>query len=203
MKIGVVILAAGAASRMGKAKMLLPFKEHSILLHILQEVKAIHPASICLVTGKYQHEIETALDKDLVPIVQNDHWSNGMAGSIKLGLANLLQNQPLLDAVILVVSDQPFLDRTVLTNLLDVYKQTGKGMIAANYEGIHGTPVLFAKQYFNELEKLVGDKGASAILQANLDDLATIEFPLGALDIDTEEDYQRLLRLINEAHVKR
>ncbi len=55
MNAGALILAAGAASRMGKAKMLLPFGGSTILTHIITEVKAINPVAISLVTGFF-HE---------------------------------------------------------------------------------------------------------------------------------------------------
>jgi molybdenum cofactor cytidylyltransferase len=203
MKLGVIVLAAGSASRMGKAKMLLPFKENPILIHILNEVKAIHPAAICLVTGKYAVEIETVLDESDVVVEVNTEWTKGMSGSINVGLKKILETQPLLDAVLIVVSDQPFLDRQLLARMLDAYQHNGKGIVAATYAGIKGTPVLFAKRYFEAIEKLVGDQGARVILQTNPEDLVAIDFPLGALDIDTEEDYHKLQGLLNGIHAER
>jgi molybdenum cofactor cytidylyltransferase len=203
MKLGVVVLAAGAASRMGNAKMLLPFKGNPILIHLLEEIKAIHPATICLVTGKFANEIDAVIEESDLTMVENTAWESGMAGSIKIGLKTVLKSQPLLDAVLFIVSDQPFLDRQLLAKMLDAFQHTGKAIVAATYEGVSGTPVLFGKRFFEAIEKLEGDKGARAILQAHPEELVTIDFPLGALDIDTPEDYNRLLKLLKETNAER
>ncbi len=198
MKRGVLILAAGAATRMKQAKMLLPFASTTILSHILQEVQAIKPDSICLVTGYYHHEIQNSITAAQLDIVYNGNWEDGMAGSIKLGLAALLQKYPDLGSVLVVASDQPYLNRTVLTNMIEAQGNNQKGIVAAKYQEVIGIPVLFDQKYFGQLEQLQGDKGARTILQQYPDDMVTIDFPLGEIDIDTPEDYERFCLQIKE-----
>lgn len=192
MKKGVLILAAGAATRMKRAKMLLPFASATILSHIVQEVQAIQPDSICLVTGCYHNEILNCINTSQLDIVYNENWRDGMAGSIRLGLSALLQKYPDLTWVLIVVSDQPYLNRELLTGMVTAQAESQKGIVAAKYQEITGTPVLFNQQYFEQLQQLQGDKGAGIILQQNPEDIATVSFPLGVVDIDTPEDYERL-----------
>jgi len=192
MKKGVLILAAGAATRMNRAKMLLPFASATILSHIVQEVQAIDTDCICLVTGCYHKEILNCINTSQLDIVYNEKWKEGMSGSIRLGLATLLQKYPDLTWVLIVVSDQPYLGRELLTNMIAAQSECKKGIVAARYGGVTGTPVLFNRLYFHQLQQLQGDKGAKAILQQNPEDIATVDFPLGAIDIDTPEDYERL-----------
>jgi molybdenum cofactor cytidylyltransferase len=66
MKWGVVILAAGEATRMGKAKMLLPFKKTTILAHLIEEITLVEPNIIQLVTGYYHDLIQAQISTDKV-----------------------------------------------------------------------------------------------------------------------------------------
>lgn len=176
---------------MQQPKMLLPFRKGNILSHLLDEARALQPAAICLVTGYYHNEILSAVATDGVLVVRNMQWQEGMSGSIRLGLLHLLQQVPALGQVLILVSDQPYLTTHLLRSMLQVQQQTQKGIVAAVYEGIQGTPVLFTKDYFDQLAQLTGDKGAKRILQAHPGDVAVVDFPEGIRDIDTPEDYTK------------
>ncbi len=201
MKWGVMILAAGEATRMGKAKMLLPFKKTTILAHLIEEITLVEPNIIQLVTGYYHDLIQAQISTDKVDIIQNPHYKLGMSSSIQVGLTAMIKACPDLDFLVIVVSDQPYLNQSILLRLLTKQQQTAKGIIASSYNGIKGTPVLLSSAYFSHLYNLTGDKGARVILQQFPDDIATIEFENGALDIDTPEDYELLCKKINEEDV--
>lgn len=203
MKFGAIILAAGSSSRMGKAKMLLPFGNSNILKHIITEVEAIHPAACCLVTGFYHEQIKSLFQHSNLPIIYNKNWELGMSGSIQLGLKTMLHQYPTLEGVLIMVSDQPFLSRLVLQKIVKEQHVSQKGIVAAQYKGIKGTPVLFHKKYFDDIQKLVGDKGAGLILQQHPEDLAIIAFPYGEFDIDTPEDYELLCKKMKEEDAER
>ena len=179
MKKAVLILAAGGATRMKQAKMLLPFASATILSHIVAEVKAIGADGICMVTGCYHREILKVIDTRQLDIVYNENWKDGMSASIRLGIAALLKKYPDLEWVWIVVSDQPYLNKEVLTKMIKAQAETHKGIIAATYQQVSGTPVLFNRSYFKQLQQLQGDKGAGIILQQNPQDIATVDFPLG------------------------
>ncbi|MDP1972363.1 MAG: nucleotidyltransferase family protein [Sediminibacterium sp.] len=201
MKWGVMILAAGEAARMGKAKMLLPFKKTTILAHLIEEITLVEPNIIQLVTGYYHDLIQVQISTDKVDIIQNPNYKLGMSSSIQVGLTAMIKACPDLDFLVIVVSDQPYLNQSILLRLLTKQQQTAKGIIASSYNGIKGTPVLLSSAYFPHLYNLTGDKGARVILQQFPDDIATIEFENGALDIDTPEDYELLCKKINEEDV--
>ncbi|HQS24027.1 MAG: hypothetical protein B7Y11_03365 [Sphingobacteriia bacterium 24-36-13] len=201
MKWGVMILAAGEAARMGKAKMLLPFKNTTILAHLIEEITLVEPNIIQLVTGYYHDLIQAQISTNKVAIIQNPDYSLGMSSSIQVGLTAMLKVCPDLDFLVIVVSDQPYLNQSILLRLLTKHQQTAKGIIASSYNGIKGTPVLLSSTYFTHLYNLTGDKGARVILQQFPEDIETIEFENGALDIDTPEDYELLCKKINEEDV--
>ena len=68
-------------------------------------------------------------------------------------------------------------------------------MLACTYAGTTGTPVLFDKKYFTPLSLLQGSQGAKKLVQQFIDDSATVDFPLGAIDIDTPDDYSQLRKI--------
>ncbi len=201
MSSGVIILAAGAATRMGKAKMLLPFKQTTILQHIINEVVAVEPTAVYLVTGHYHQAISDNIDQANVQIVFNQYYANGMSSSIQIGLKHLLSDYPNIESIIIIVADQPFLNRDIIHALQALRQKTHKGLVAASYDGIIGTPVLLAIKYVEQLNQLIGDKGARSILQAFPEDLATVDFALGGLDIDNEADYEQFCKILNSVHV--
>lgn len=198
MKLGVVILAAGAATRMGKAKMLLPYGEQTILSHIVEEAQALTPAIICVVTGKYTTEIQAVIKDNSLELVPFANWELGMSASIQFGLTVLLEKEPNIDAVLFVVSDQPFLDRQLLFRMIDAFQQSGKGIVAAQYQQQFGTPVLFHHRYIPQIRLLEGDRGAKKLVEKQIEDVVLVDFPLGALDIDTAEDYANFQQLLNK-----
>lgn len=201
MKWGVMILAAGEASRMGMAKMILPFKKRTILAHLIEEIHSVAPNMIHLVTGHYHDLILAEINTEKVNIVHNPDYKLGMSHSIQVGLTAMLKTCPTLDFLIIVVSDQPFLNRSILRSLLIKQQETAKGIIASFYNGIKGTPVLLSSAYFTQLYNLTGDKGARVILQQFPNDVETVEFEKGELDIDTVEDYERFCNELNEDDV--
>lgn len=201
MKTGVIILAAGAASRMRRPKMLLPFGDTFLVSQLIREVKEIGPESIVLVTGRYHTEITNAIEDPAVEFIHNVNWQDGMAGSIGLGIAVMQKRK--LDNCFILVCDQPFLDHHLLRAMQEKQFETGKGIVAAFYKGIPGTPVLFAAKYFGQLQQLRGDQGAKAILQGNPQDLVTVDFPLGSMDLDTPADYAAFCQKTGQKNVDR
>ncbi len=201
MNTGALILAAGAASRMQQPKMLLPFGDKTILTHILDEVKAGGIHAICMVTGFYHKQILESTDTENVLTIYHANWHTGMASSIQMGISSLLHEHPDLDSMLIMVSDQPFLNTDLLVKMLQTKLLTQKGIIAASYEGVRGTPVLFDKKYFNALQQLEGDTGAKSILQQYSGDISTVDFPHGAMDIDTPEDYERFCAKLKQWNV--
>jgi molybdenum cofactor cytidylyltransferase len=191
--VSVLILAAGAARRMNQAKMLLSFENTTILESLIEKVKEINPDAICIVTGFFHDAIIEKIKNDQVQFVFNERWEEGMSGSIKKGLAYLVQQNPLMNSILIMVADQPFISSALLHGMVQLQLETKKSIIAASYAGINGTPVLFGRDHFSSLEKLMGDKGARSILHQYPNDLITVEFPMGEIDIDTEDDYYKML----------
>jgi len=189
---GIVILAAGASTRLGKPKQLLQYHGKTLLNHAVNEAINAKADAVVVILGKNADLFKNEIDNEKVRVVINKNWEEGMASSVRLGLDTLLKIKPYMDAVIFMVCDQPYISSLILNELITAQQKTTKQIVTCNYGETIGPPALFHKKYFRELAKLKGDVGARNIIQQNMNDVTTILFPEGKIDIDTEEDYEAL-----------
>ena len=189
---GVIILAAGKSSRLGRPKQSLLYKDSTLLNKMVRTAIATNCGPVVVVLGSNAEQFITDCESAITII--NENWEQGMASSIQWGLDTLVNKFPSLKGVIISVCDQPYISTEILQQLIDKHRKSNLPIIASEYSGTMGTPSFFHSSIFPELMQLEGDKGAQGILQKNKQRVETIEFPLGKEDIDTAEDYNRLLK---------
>lgn len=194
MSTAVLLLAAGASSRMGQPKMFLTYAGKTLLQHTIEAAAAISEP-VFVVAGEHHAAIASALSSYSIQLIHHTQWQQGMGSSIAAGIGGILQAGHTPDAVIIAVCDQPFIHAALLQEMIATKAQSGKGMVACAYSDTLGTPVLFDKKYLAALQDLSGQQGAKRLLQQFPDDVASVSFPLGSIDIDTPEDYERLNNL--------
>ena len=192
MDTAIIILAAGNSSRLGRPKQLLAYKDKPLLQVISDAALQTAFRPVTIVLGAYKNEIAKQINGG-VNYVINDHWQQGMASSIAAGLAATLELSPGIQHVIITVSDQAFISQKIFEQLYQQQQLSGKGIVASRYGETAGTPVLFSKKYFAGLLSLKGDSGAKSILKTYPEDTEAITFEKGEMDIDTEEDYKKLI----------
>lgn len=191
---GIVILAAGASNRLGKPKQLLSFEGTTLLNHSISIAEQTDAGKMVVVIGANEITVAESITSKKVKVLQNADWEEGMASSIRNGLQHLITKTPTLNAVLILVCDQPFVSVELLQNLIKEYKQTGKPIIACSYNNTLGTPALFDKSIFEKLLALDGDIGAKNIMKDNPGLVHEVIFPKGNIDIDNSADYERLLQ---------
>lgn len=194
--IGIVVLAAGNSSRLGRAKQLLPFGSKTLIRHVVDEALLAQADKVIVVTGAGSEAIAEELEPTHASLVQNEQWQEGMGTSIKKGLAQLLVLCPEVSAVLITVCDQPFVSAQTFINIMQAYQQNTGLVVASTYAGIIGTPALYDKTYFDELFALNGQEGAKKLLMKHQTKLVAVPFEKGEMDIDTLEDYQKLSTLL-------
>ena len=194
MNTAVLMLAAGASTRMGQPKMFLTYKGKTFLQRTAEAATAVSDHCYA-VAGSLAGEITLALRPYNVKVINNPLWQNGMGSSIAAGMEGIAQAGITPGAILITVCDQPFIDDNLLQEMINTLQKSGKGIIACTYNDTIGTPVLFTPTYFPLLAQLGGQHGAKKLVQQNPDDVASIPFPLGGFDIDTPEDYERLQQL--------
>lgn len=189
MNIATLILAAGGSTRLGGTpKQLLRQEGAALVRRITETALSLQAGPIVVVLGANQDQIGAELDGLSVHVVANDNWPSGMASSLQAGLQTLW-DEP-VEAFLVLLTDQPFINTDLLRQLIQAHQQTGQGIIACRYgePGNLGVPALFGIQYKDAFMRLTGDVGARKLIQQHLDDCAEIPFPQAAIDLDTWED---------------
>jgi len=189
----LIILAAGESARLGQPKQQLIFNGTSLLAGAIEAGLNSLCENVTVVVGAYKEVIIPSINIRDVEICVNHEWKNGMASSIKAGMEAALKKSK-FDQVIIMLCDQPFVDEHILNELIRFQKESNKSIVACTYQGTVGAPVLFDQKFFPQLLKLKGKEGAKKLLLDFPEQVAAISFPLGDIDIDTVDDYQKLLR---------
>jgi molybdenum cofactor cytidylyltransferase len=190
-RVAAVILAAGMSSRMGGAKQLLRLGEHTVLEHVLQNVRTSGVGDIVLVLGHAAETIRKSIDAKNLNIVVNDAYREGMGSSLRTGVSALPAE---IDAAFIVLADQPFVQPSTLRLLTDRYRESNAQIVIPMYEGFRGNPVLLDRSVFPEVMALTGDIGCRAIFGNHLEGIVKVPVEdLGILlDVDRQEDFDRL-----------
>ena len=165
-KIGILILSAGASTRMGSAiKQLLPWGDTTLLGNAIACAKRLPCKTVTVVLGCHADLIQKKIRDEEVQIVYNENWASGLGTSISSGIKALTKNNIEYEAVLILFVDQPFIDTSYLNLLINNYLNHDKGIIATNYFNRAGVPAIFDKIYFPELENLNADYGARDLLK--------------------------------------
>jgi molybdenum cofactor cytidylyltransferase len=115
-----------------------------------------------------------------------------MGSSICAGIGAIMQVNPQIAAVVLMVCDRPFVTRDLIAEIVRAHGETNCSIVASRYGRAYGVPALFSRIHFAELMKLKGTGGAKRVNQKHFRTVHFIPFPKGKIDIDTREDFARL-----------
>jgi molybdenum cofactor cytidylyltransferase len=188
----LIILAAGESSRLGQPKQNLVFQNQTLLERAIETGLASNCKPATVVLGGNSDLINLKIRHEDLNIIHNPNWTGGMASSIRIAI-NGIENDDMVSSVIIMLCDQPFVTSALIENLRQKQIETGKSIIACSYQDTVGVPALFDRSLFGELRALTGNEGAKKIIREHPQDVATIPFEKGSIDIDTQEDYERLI----------
>jgi molybdenum cofactor cytidylyltransferase len=191
--VAIILLAAGSSSRLGQSKQLLSVKGETLLSKSVNAAIGSGAKKVIIVLGANEHEHRKALDMLPIQIVYNPTWQKGMGNSLKIGLAYLLKFDPTTEAIITMVCDQPFVKASHLKKMMARFKETKSPIVASFYSNLVGVPALFDKSLFEKLASIGDEHGAKKFIQQNSENVSLVEFPEGAIDIDTPEDVKKFL----------
>ena len=188
---GLILLAAGESKRFGSPKQLLLYKGKTLLQQAIDTALSSGCEPILVVIGANEPTIHASTNFNGTSVIENEGWKEGMASSVRIGIS-ALQSKPDINQAIIMLCDQPFVNSALLKSLIDRKKATQKKIITCFYNETLGPPALFDQTVFNELLQLRGNEGAKKILFHNKENIDTVSFPMGAMDIDTPQDYNNL-----------
>ena len=190
--VALLLLAAGASTRMGRPKQLLPYRGRTLLRHAAETAVVAGCAPIVLVTGALHDELLAEIVGLPILAVHNPDWETGMASSIRAGLAAVAAAAP--RAVLVMLTDQPLVTPELLRQLIVQQHATQAPIVAAAYGETLGVPAIFDKSLLPELLKLQGAQGAGRLIARLGAAVGQVAFPAGLLDVDTPAQYAALLQ---------
>ncbi|WP_343743753.1 nucleotidyltransferase family protein [Chitinophaga sp.] len=189
---GAIILAAGASRRLGTPKQQVRFQQQSLLQRIIQTTRQTNANPVVVVLGAFADTILPDLQDSETNIVVNTDWESGMGSSIQSGVRELIRIDHNVSDVLILLCDQPFITPVLLEELITTHYRQNKGITACSYGPVIGTPVIFSSTFFPGLLALTGQEGAKKIILQHQQEVTTIPFPEGIIDIDTPEDLENL-----------
>ena len=192
-RTAVILLAAGASTRLGRPKQLLPFRGTTLLAHAAGTALAARVGPVLVVLGHESAKMREALAGLDVDTIVNQSWAEGMGTSVRVGLAGVEKKWPGVRAVLLMTCDQPLVPPGTLRELVESVLTSTKRIAACAYGGSAGVPAAFARKFFPDLLKLSGDRGARVLILTRADDVRTFPCPEAAVDVDTEADSAKLV----------
>jgi molybdenum cofactor cytidylyltransferase len=192
-----VVLAAGASTRMGRPKQLLPLGDRCLLERVMEEVAASRLDEIILVLGHRADEIRSRmrLSETGAPcrLVLNADHGRGQSWSLRLALDAA---DPRAVAAAILLGDQPGVTRALIDRVASAFLDAGLPAARPVYDGggrgrVPGHPVFLARRLWRHVAALRGDEGARTLLASHPEWLldVPIEGPAPA-DIDTPQDYE-------------
>jgi molybdenum cofactor cytidylyltransferase len=194
-KIGAIILAAGESSRFGQPKQLLPFRGKTLVRTVIDAAREAGCSPVVVVIGSNCEKVQQALPHVNVVKVQNKNWQRGIGSSIRTGVQTLINQVPDVEAILLLVCDQPAVNARFIEHFIATREATKKNIVASSYADTVGVPALFDRSLFKELLSIGDEAGAKSIILQNPERVALFAFPEGAMDIDTREDWEKVNEL--------
>ena len=194
LSIAVILLAAGASSRLGRPKQLLPYQGQTLLRRAAETAVAVAAgAPVVVVTGAEHARLLPELAGLAVVPWRCSNWQQGMGASLVCGLTMLESLCATWAHAIIMLCDQPLVTPALLQELLAKQAAANQWIVAAEYAGVRGVPVLFTRAAVPLLRELPAAAGAGQLLKQHPHLVATVPFPGGAVDVDTEAQYAALL----------
>ena len=195
--IALVVLAAGASSRMGSPKQLLKWGNTTLVEYAINTAKATSANKVFVVLGAHQNRIAKVIQHHSVSILNNKKWEDGLGTSIACASEFILNSnensKENFDGILIMLADQPFVSSDFLNRLIGNFILDTKSIIATSYgKNKYGVPSLFDASYLKELSNLNTDFGARELLKKHKNSIKTVLPDFENLDIDTKEDYQYL-----------
>lgn len=185
-----VILAAGQAARMGRSKQLLPWANTTILGQTINQVKQSAVLDTLVVAGHDAPAVMQIASAASVSSILNPRYAQGeMLSSLQAAVSQL---NPEISAVLVLLADQPMIEPQTIDQLLHAYWQGQGTLIAPQYDGRRGNPVLIARRHFAELLQLPPGSAPRDLLKRHKVFLVAIDTPTVLQDIDSPQDYEQL-----------
>jgi molybdenum cofactor cytidylyltransferase len=186
---------------MGRSKQALPLTVsepgapagESLLRHATRVAVEAALRPMVVVLGADADDLAPQISDLPVHLLTHSGWQRGIGSSLKVGVECVTALAPGLDAVMVVVCDQPHLSPGVLRRLMRTYRGSAASIVASAYAGTVGVPAIIDRSVYAELRALGDRDSARRVISRDPTRTSAVPFPLGAVDLDTPDSYAAYL----------
>jgi molybdenum cofactor cytidylyltransferase len=188
-----IVLAAGSSTRMGTQKLLLPYREDTMIGTVVRQVLSSKVDHVLVVLGADHQEIRKALKGIPVEFCHNREHTKGMLSSVMCGIRSLPEDA---NAALIFLGDQPEISPGVTNAVIEAYNEDIKGIVIPVHQHRRGHPLLVDLKYRKEIDRLDLEKGLRSLMHLFPEDVLEVDVkePGILVDIDTRDDYSRALK---------
>jgi molybdenum cofactor cytidylyltransferase len=161
----------------------LRWRGETLLERAVRAVQRVCGGQAIVVVGAHRALMEPLLAPLGVRIVVSDGWREGVASSLRAGVAALPAGSA---AALLTTCDQPHVSDDSLALLARAWRAAPERCVASAYAGTIGVPAIIPARLHTALAHLQGDRGARSLLLAEGDALVRVPVPDAAFDVDDE-----------------
>jgi molybdenum cofactor cytidylyltransferase len=189
-----LVLGAGGSKRLGRPKQLLPYRDTTLLGHVVGMARACPFDQLVVALGGAADDVRAQVDLAGAEIVVNEAYGAGCSSSIAAALGTI---DARCDVLVLMLGDMPGVTAATVEALL---AHRGDSPLAVcRYDNGRGHPFAFGRDVFDDLAHLHGDKGVWRLLDERANEVVEVSVPgTIPLDVDTPEDYQAVLAQAGE-----
>jgi molybdenum cofactor cytidylyltransferase len=177
---------------MGQLKQLLPYGRETLVRWAARNALGSVCNPVFTVLGSASEMIRAELEHLPIQLLDNPEWMDGIGSSIRCGVRGALAAHSDLDAIVLLLADQPHVTAATINRLVETAEKVRKSIIASAYSDTVGVPALFSRVTFNELRNLRSERGAKQFIASCNDHVVTVSKPEAERDIDTPDNYREL-----------
>lgn len=193
--LSAILLSAGESRRMGSPKALLPHQGQTFIERICTAFLTAGVDELIVVLGARAEEIARVVPvHSALRCVVNSRYSQGQLSSLMVGIGAL---SPESEAAVVNLVDHPLVSSATIKAVIESFRRAPVPIVIASYNGQRGHPVLFSSQVYGEILAAPLDQGAKVVVRkdpARVREIA-LDDPGILADIDTPEEYQRLLKI--------
>ena len=188
--LSILILAAGASTRMKKIKQLLPWGNRLLIEHVVETAIKSRAKNNYLLLGANAAAIRSQMQDLAVTIIENEEWDKGIGHGIATGVRGILDREN-PDAILILLCDQPYIDTSYIDLLIEKFieRDSRSVIVGTSYESKIGVPAIFSSSLYKDLLQLDSDKGAAMLIANNLDNTIAINPKGKERDMDLWQDY--------------
>jgi molybdenum cofactor cytidylyltransferase len=185
-----IVLAAGASTRMGRNKLLLPIGGEPLLRRSVRRALEAGLDPVAVVVGHEADRARETLSGLPCRILVNPDHAVGQQTSVRAGIRAVPAEA---NAAVILLADMPFVTAAMVSELVRLHRETGARLVLSDYGGVQAPPTLYARGIFSELDAAGGEGCSKRVIARHAGEAVRAAWPAAALaDLDRPEDYERV-----------